>query len=165
MFICPNCYREIEEPQYVYRSILRPFSGPWGGRGPYPVCTCGQALTSAVVGNYSEQSAAVSSLRGLGLSLFGLVLAGIADARLQQRTQALPILPIAIGLFALLGMIALWRGYLWSSDRGCLVKLAPRAYGAAIGYFIPAGLLAAAFLLGGLRDLSFVERALERIFS
>lgn len=163
MFICPTCYREIEEPEYIY-GFLRPFSGGFGRRGPYPVCPCGRNLTSAVVGDFSEQSLAAASLCGLGLSLIGLVLAGIADARMRQQGKQIMILPIAIGLFALLGMIALWMGYLWSSQRGPMTKLAPRAYGAAFGYFIPSGALAA-FLLGGLRDLSFIERALERIFS
>lgn len=164
MFICPTCYREIEEPEYIY-GFLRPFSGGFGRRGPYPVCPCGKCLTSAVVGDFSEQSLAVSSLRGLGLSFIGLVLAGIADTRMRHQNTQIMILPIAIGLFALLGMIALWMGYLWSSQRGPTTKLVPRAYGVAFGYFIPSGALAAAFLLDGLRDLSFIERALERVFS
>lgn len=164
MFICPTCYREIEEPEYIY-GLFRPFHGGFGRKGPYPVCPCGKALTSSIVGNFSELSMPAASLRGLGVSLICLVLAATADMRMHLQNIQITILPITIGLFSLSGMIALWRGFLWSSQRAPVTRLAPRAYGAAAGFLIPSGGLAAAFLLGGMRDFSFFQRVLERVFS
>jgi hypothetical protein len=171
VYICPSCNREIETPEYPERTLTdhlfgRTFwrSGDDGNDGTgdtwmlSPVCPCGRRLRNWIVGEFQELPPLVASLWGLLLGGIGVLIAALADqARRKQGADHLLVLPVAIAIFVLYGIAALWTGLTWSSQQGPVTRLAPRAYGVAIGFLTPALLLALAALTGTATDLSLLD--------
>lgn len=160
MFICPHCEAETDDPRY---------QNLWVSNGdfhenfrdnslPIPWCACGKRLRNWSVGNFRVMSLSLAVIRGLAIAgAVVLIAAAASRSKVPAGVDRSFVLPIAIVVLFALGIGPLWYGADWSSRQSRVAMLAPRAYGTAIGFLLPAGLLAVAVLTGLASDLTFLD--------
>lgn len=154
--ICPSCNREVEDPDYAQPECADPLLGsmPWQDRlGDEnavlePVCPCGNRMRNLIIGEYRVLSPLVSALRAAFLSFCVILIAAAIDSR---------AVPIALIGFGACGAYALWTGLLWAGQAGSVARLAPRAYGVAVGLISPALAYTIAVRLGWAVDFSLLD--------
>jgi hypothetical protein len=130
MWICPDCNQLVPSP--VKRK-----------------CPNGHALwDGGILSPTREQSVGRAFIMAAGICLLIAIL--IVGSRVVFPEAAVGhVLGLALVAFIVAGIVGLLRGCRWKSQGGPVSRLAPRAFGMALGCILAgAGLLAIGFALG-----------------
>jgi hypothetical protein len=102
-----------------------------------PICQSGHKLRSQILGDLTELSLAPALLRGLFFSGLAIIFGMLQDLRLGRDGRPLGLL-MTTGMTLIVGAIALNDSWTWAGRDGPVHRLTARAFGMAMGCFVPA---------------------------